>query len=163
MNSTVNREQEIKQQAALIEKLRYFLKEDIDAVRFCIDFVFICHLWDDLIDKDKERTDTDINDAFLAALVEIPGNPFYMRHMHVLRPVILNIILQWEDANTLERGSDHDKQMAWMLRAGMLQIFNVCAYLVGGPAWAREVGPGIRRMYEETLHDFMEEMSCQTQ
>lgn len=149
---------ELQQQQELTEKLYYFLQGDEYAMRFCIDFVYICHLWDDLIDKDNPRTDKDINDAFRVALVDIPANPFYLRHIQDLRPIILNIILKWQDANVLERGSDHDKHMAYMHRAGMLELFNICAYLIGGPDWARKVGPDMRRIYEETLESFMEEM-----
>ena len=154
---------EIEQQEVLTKKLIHFFRGNLDAVRFCIDFVYICHLWDDLIDKDKERTVNEINDAFRAALVEIPGNVFYLANMHILRPIILNIILQWEDANVLETSSEHDVQMAWMLRAGLIQLFNVCAYIIGGPDWARQVGPDIRRLYDEKLEDFMKEMKCQVE
>lgn len=156
---TDDREKELEQQKAFTEKLFYFFKGDEWAVRFCVDFVYICHLWDDLIDKDKDRTDQEINDAFRIALVDIPTNPFFAKHRQALCPIVLNIILRWQDANVLERGNDHDKHMAYMHRAGMLEIFNICAYLIGGPNWVYEVGPDMRRMYEEKLEDFMEEMN----
>jgi len=153
------REIEIRKQKILTDKLIYFMKGNLDAVRFCIDIVYIAHLWDDLIDRDIERSGHDINQAFRIALMDIPSNPFYYNNMSDLRPLMMNAILQWQDANILERGTNHERHMAYMLRASFLQIFNYCAYLVGGPEWVKEIGPDMRRLYEEPLESFMEEMN----
>jgi len=147
-----------KHHIRLIEKLNYFLQGNLHAVRFCVDLTYIAHVWDDLYDRDKERTGQEINDAFRIALVDIPANPFYLQNITQLWPLMMSAILQWQDANVLEKGSRHDKQMAYMLRASFLQIFNYAAYLVGGPDWARQIGPGLRRMYEESFQSFSKEM-----
>ena len=116
-------------------------------------------LWDDLIDRDTVRSSQDINQAFMLALCGIPGNSFYDQHRFLLQPLFINSILQWLDANVLEKSkSIHDRRMAWMLRASILQIFNFCAYLIGGLEWYIKVGPSMRRIYEETFSDFNEEM-----
>ena len=141
----------------LRDHLIYFLQGNLHAVRLCIDLTFIAHVWDDLIDRDRERTAWDINQAFRIALVDIPANPFYLQHITQLWPLFMNAILQWQDANILEKGTKHDKQMAYMLRASFLQIFNYCAYLVGGPEWASEIGPDLRRIYKETFESFSRE------
>jgi len=148
----------IKQQEKLIEHLIYYFKGNQDAVRFCIDITFIAHVWDDLIDKDNIRTNEDISNAFKAALIDIPSNHFYLANINELRPLMLNAIFQWQDANKLEAGGNyHDKHMAFMLRASIVQIFSYCAYLCGGPAWINEVGPDIRRLYEEDLFEYLKE------
>lgn len=147
-----------KEQEELIKKLLKYLKGNTDAVRFCIDIAFIAHVWDDLIDKDNPRTDNDINNAFKAALIDIPSNPFYLANISDLRPLMYNAILQWQDANKLEKdGNHHDKHMAYMLRASIVQIFSYCAFLCGGSEWAEEVGPDIRRVYEEDLFEYLKE------
>jgi hypothetical protein len=151
---------ELKNQMVLQEKLMFFLKENIAAVHLCMNLTYIAHLWDDLYDNDRTRTGKEINDAFRIALVDIPLNPFYLEHLTDFRPLMMNAILQWQDANNLENpGSEHDKHMAYMLRASFLQIFNYCAYLVGGPDWAAQVGPDMRRLYEEPLNEYMKEMN----
>ena len=150
---------ELIKQQELSNRLMYFLKGDCNAVKMCMDLTYIAHLWDDLVDKDRTRSDTDINDAFRLALVEIPMNPFYRKFSFDLSPLFLNTILQWEDANVLESAEEHDKDMAYMLRASFLQIFNYCAFLIGGPLWAREIGPDMRRLYAEPLNSFKEEMN----
>jgi hypothetical protein len=144
------------EQAAWIEKLSPVLKGDQWALQYCIDVMFIAHLWDDLIDGDF-RSKEDINEAFRIALIDIPKNPFYLAHIGDLRPLMMNVILQWQDANVLEKGNREDRAKAFMLKASVLQLFNYCAYLVGGPAWAIEVGPDVRRFYVESIDDYIGE------
>ena len=154
-----------KQEQKLIQKLDMFLQGNIDAVRFCKDLIALIHVWDDLIDRDVERTDNEINDAFRIALIEIPSNPFYRAYQNHFIPLIMNCILQWEDANKMEAGDDLDnKKMAWMLRASVVQIISYCAFIIGGMEWSRKIGVSIREMYEEKLEDFLKEVKkCQTQ
>lgn len=151
-------EKDIDRQQKWMKKVVEFVQGDTDAVRFLVDLTYVLHLWDDLVDRDNPRSEQEINQGFRIALVDIPRNPFYLRHLPDLRPLMMNVILQWQDANQMERkGNHHDLHMAYMLRAGMLQVFNYCAYLVGGPEWAEQVGPDMRRLYQEDLFDYMQE------
>ena len=156
----MTRDDEIKNQEKLEKKLLHFMKGNRFAVQFIIQFIYVCHLWDDLIDKDNPRTDNEISDAFRICLVDLPLNPFYAHNMHLLTPVIINGILEWEDANKLEKGNLHEQHMAYMLRAGLMSQISFCAYICGGKDWAREIGPEIRNLYEEPLEQFLEEMRC---
>jgi hypothetical protein len=149
---------DIEKHNALTASLMGYLKDE-QAVDFCMSVVYVAHVWDDLVDG-GQRTAKEINDAFWACLFSIPYNPFYQKHSSVLRPVMMNAVLQWEDANTLEHGSAHDKHMAFMLRASICQLFNVCAMLLHGLDYARSVGPDLRRLYEESLESFMEEKNA---
>lgn len=153
----------IEDQNALIEKLKLWLKGDQWAIQFCLDIVFVAHLWDDLTDKDKQRSEKDISDAFILSLVNIPGNPFYAKFSFDLRPVMMNAIIQWQSANVLETGSKEDRDKAFMLRASILQIIHYCSYLIGGVDWAKESGPEIYRYYQETIDSYMEGKTCQPQ
>lgn len=141
------------------ERLLYFLQGNQAAVDMCMAVLYIAHLWDDLIDRDKVRTPNEISQAFILALVGIPGNSFYDQHRFLLQPVFSNAILQWLDSNALERSPEiHDRRMAWMLRASILQIFNYSAFLIGGFDWYQQVGPDMRKLYQENFNDFNEEM-----
>ena len=154
------REKEFKDQQILVESLTHCLRGNKDAVRFCIDVTFIAHVWDDLIDKDKERTNEEISNAFKTALIDIPSNPFYLAYINDLRPLMMNTILQWQDANKLEAsGNSHDKHMAFMLRASFIQLFVYCAFLCGGGGWAETIGPEIRRFYQEDLFIYLKELN----
>lgn len=139
--------------------LDHFLRGDEWAIKYCMDWFYVVHLWDDLVDKDANREPDEITIAMTKLAYDIPSNPFFIRHANHLLPMTMNMILQWQDANTLERGNDHDKHMAYMLRASPLGLFNYCAYLVGGKSWVNEIGPDMRRIYTEKLEDFMREMA----
>ena len=50
-------------------------KDALNMYRMLVDLV---QIWDDLIDKDKEVAEEEINHAFLTALAYMPANPFYL-------------------------------------------------------------------------------------
>lgn len=135
------------------------LKGDTHATSLCVDLMNICQVWDDLIDRDKEYTDNDINRVFQALLFTVPLNPFYDKHQDELRPIIMNAILKWFDSNKMEKeGKEEDLHMTYMLRAEIYSIFCYIAFLVGGLDHAKTVGVDIRRLYDEKLPEFIEEM-----
>lgn len=148
---------EWKQFEEVKKGLHHFLKGDQGAIRFCEDIWKICHIWDDIVDNDNP-TYEEVCDAFRIALVDLNYNPFFNAFRDQLVPLMMNIILQWEDSNILDHGSDHDKHMSYMLRAAPISIINYCALLVGGPEWVRKVGPDIRRIMIEDFNSYMEEM-----
>lgn len=137
-----------------------WMKGDRDAARFIEQFFYLCHLWDDLIDRDVPRSNEQINAAFWVALVSIPENPFYMRHWAELHPVVVASINDWHAANTIE---DARKRLdiSYTLRCSILTVISHCAYLCGGRDWAHEVGPEIRLMGQrETLEEYKEKLNA---
>ena len=125
------------------------------ATAFVLQFFYICHLWDDLIDRDKERTPAQINLAFWMALVELPANRFYQDHWAQLHPVMVAAINDWHTANVLAMEDGHGLDIAFSLRCSILTVVTHCALLLGGPEWAREVGPQIRLYGQrETLREY---------
>jgi len=115
-----------------LEIFQEAFKGHTDAIRFCLDLLYVVHLWDDLIDKDKPRSDEDINKAFEAALLFIPANPFYMAHAHALQPMIANAISLWYEANKREIMDRENKLYAYLIRnAGLMPIYYACQ-AVGG-------------------------------
>jgi len=67
-------------------------------------------------------------------------------------------ISDWFSSNELELGSDHDRNLAFVLRDRLASVVVQCACLVGGYAWMREVGPEIHRYFmDETLEEFNKE------
>lgn len=134
---------------------------DPAAVDFCMSLMGLIHAWDDLVDRDKPLEPQVINRAFLTALVDLPLNPFYHRHVQALAPVLINAFLQWRDANTMEQAeipTEKDLNLAFVLRASVFQVFVFCAFLIGGIELSREIGPDIRRLYVEHLEEYKEEI-----
>lgn len=145
-----------KQQEAL-NKISYFLQGNQAAIDYVLGLNYVVELWDDLVDRDKERSDDEINAAFRISLLDIPTNPFFCQHAGQLVPLQRHIYLAWHDSNVLAKGNEHDRHMAFMLKQELTRIVNYCAWIIGGDAWARMVGADISRMFEEPLDAYMKE------
>jgi hypothetical protein len=138
-------------------KLYELLNRDRDAFALCVDLIYCGHLWDDLIDKDKVRTDEEINDCFTAMLGRVPRNPFFQRHVQDLAPLMMSAILQWKDANKLEaNGDENERAMAYMLRNALLQVAAYCIYLKGGDELYSVAGEQFQRMCSKDIHSLYE-------
>lgn len=132
------------------------LKGDIFAVDFCESVFRISQVLDDLIDKDKPVGDDEIIEIFWRAMIQLPNNEFYRRNFDILNPMLRAMMVDWLDANTLERGGDHEKSVAFVLRDSIGAIAIHSAYLVGGYAWGRKVSALIRsHIHEDTYEDYV--------
>ena len=67
----------MRQFTSVREFFEHFLLGNQAAVNFNLLFRDILHTWDDLIDRDKPVSGEAIHQAFRAALVLLPANPFY--------------------------------------------------------------------------------------
>jgi len=131
------------------------------AVDFCEVLFRISQVLDDLYDGDKQVDREHLVDVLgWESLIRLPNNPFYIQYFHVLNPIMQAAIVDWMDANKLERGRDHEKNIAFVLRDSIGGIISHCALLVGGYAWMREWSPKIRQhIFEEPLKDYKRELS----
>lgn len=138
-----------------------FLLGDAEAIQFVVRVFRALHVWDDLIDKDKNLTDDEVNSVFWDLLVVLPVDPFYVRNIALLNSTLVNAIVNWHIANKLEReGDEKDKSVAFILRGAYIDILSASAFLVGGMDWATEIGPAIRRWaHEETFAQYMENLA----
>lgn len=127
---------------------------DPDAINFASQLWEAAQVWDDVIDDGR----TDLaNDVYQWLAFGIHNDPFFQRHHAWLRPAMLQMYLNWRDANVLERANPADAEKAWMLRAGIWGVFSLIAWLVGGEAHSRKVGPEIWRSYGEQKQDILKE------
>lgn len=140
-----------------LDRAPYFLKGHQDAIECVWSIVAVCHVWDDLIDRDRAVTDEEVMTAFWTALVTLPANPFYVQHQAVLLPILINTIVNWRAATAMERtGDERDREIAFVLRAGYTDLLTMSALLVGGLAWSVQVTPEIRRwMHEESYAEYL--------
>ena len=141
------------------ENLSYWLQGNSNAIVFCLDMIKAIHLWDDLIDKDNELKDEEINDVFTFLMVDMPMNPFYAVNQRDIAPMMQNIILKWHTANVFEKEKEvNDVDKAYMLRAELYQLFVLCATLIGGREWGREMSIHIWRLYGESVKELKKEV-----
>lgn len=121
----------------------------------------ILHVWDDLIDKDKEVSSDGINKLFFDVLVTLPRNAFYKKHFEHLNSVLVNSISNWLVATKLEReGGDYEKSIAFILRSSYVDLVTQAAFLLGDQKWACKVGEEVRRFtHGETYEGYVENLS----
>ena len=142
-----------------IEFLTFAMRGDMDAVGLVMSVVKIADVWDNLIDKDKDVSDEDINQAFWLACVEIPRNPAFRRYQLDITSVFSMGIINWHVANKLQTGDDHAKQIAHVTRYSIADVSLYLATAIGGPEWVIEVGPELRlRSQKDKLENFLKEM-----
>lgn len=137
------------------------LKADQAAVDFIETVGGLSQVWDDVVDGDipSEAIADVVNRMMHITLFVLPNNPFYRYNFATLNPMMQLIVNDWHDANALERGTRHDRTVAFVLRDRLASLVVQCAAIVGGATWARTVGPRIRRFFfDETLDQYLEDL-----
>jgi hypothetical protein len=125
-----------------------------DALNLFFMLVDLVQTWDDLVDKDREVSQQEVNNAFLIALVYIPSNPFYQAIREQITPMWMTVISAFEVANKFEQDKDeHGLEIAHNLRfaAGHVVTFMVQTCL--GYEKAREVLPNIWKIIVNERYD----------
>lgn len=127
------------------QKLLGWMKQDANAVACVVMISGISEIWDDLIDKDRELSAAEINNAFMNAVVNLRLNPFYRQHESWILPVIVVGINAWMDANELEKSTEVDKRaLSFYVRNYCYEVCSVCAFCAGGFDWLRSISNEMR-------------------
>lgn len=140
----------------------YWAVKGNDAAFDLVNTLFqVSQTLDDLMDKDKPVSDKELFSAFHSCLVEIPRNPFYLKHLNYLVPLFSQYLMDWYDATMIERADDdHLKNVAFGLRSNIGALISQCAYLIGGIDWQCEVSVKVREhIWMETLQDYKRELN----
>jgi hypothetical protein len=115
-----------------------------DALNMYRMFVDLAHTWDDLVDKDKEANEHEINNAFLICLVYLQANPFYKIIQEQVLPMWLTVVSAYETANKFEKDKDqHGVEIAHGLRYASGHIIAYAIHVCVGPEKAREFLPEV--------------------
>lgn len=108
-----------------------------EAVAFVTSVAQASHVYDDLIDRDKEVTADAIHDLVWCLLVRLPTNPFYRAHQEVIRPVLITGILNWKAATDMETDGDLEElRIAHALRYAIADVLLLSMAIVGGQTHA---------------------------
>lgn len=127
------------------ETLSRWLQGNQEAIDFISIILQVVEIWDDLIDKDKDVDDDNINGIFYAALVSLPRLSFYRQNFDTLSPIIESAIFDWRTANSLEKKKDHQSLVtAYTLRCSGLSLIVISARIIGGHDWAMKVSNELR-------------------
>jgi hypothetical protein len=122
-------------------------------------FVDLAHTWDDLVDKDKDASEKDINNAFLICLVYLPLNPFYQQIQRDIMPFWITVVSAYNTANQYERNKDgHGIEIAHTLRYAAGNIIAYAVHVCVGPEKAAEYMPDVwKTIVVERFDDYREE------
>jgi hypothetical protein len=144
-----------------VPDLARFLQGNVAAVAFVSQVCAIAHVWDDLIDRDGAVAEADIHGAFWLALIELPRNEFFREHSAELNPVMRLVALNWMAATKMER-EGRDREITYVLRSAYIDLLTTAAALVGGPDWAAELTPEIRRWaHGETFEQYLQNIKIE--
>ena len=124
-------------------KLEWFGGNE-DALNIYRMFVDLAHTWDDLVDKDKDASEADINNAFLICLVYLPLNPFYQSIQMQIMPMWIAVVSAYQTANKFEKDKDaHGIEIAHGLRYAAGNIIAYIVHACVGPEKAAEYMPEV--------------------
>lgn len=130
-----------------------------DALNVFRMFVDLSHTWDDLVDKDKEVQEDEINNAFAIALVYLPANSFYQSIQAQILPMWLTVVSAYQTANKFERDKDaHGIEIAHGLRYAAGNIVAYMIHVCVGPEKAKEFLPDMwKTVFFERYDDYRKE------
>jgi hypothetical protein len=130
-----------------------------DALQMYRMLVDLAHLWDDLVDKDKDVTELDINNSFLICLVYLPLNPFYQQIQRDVMPMWITVVSAYQTANKFEREKDErGLEAAHMLRYAAGNILAYAIHTCVGPNKATEYVPEMwKDIVNERFAEYREE------
>jgi len=122
-------------------KLEWFggRQDALDMFRLFAD---LAHIWDDIVDKDKDVNEEDINYAFLIALVYLPSNPFYKSIQTQIMPMWISVVHAFQTANFFEKNKDeHGIEIAHNLRYTAGNIISYAMHLCLTPEDCKKFVP----------------------
>ena len=130
-----------------------------DALNMFRMFVVMSHTWDDLVDKDKDVSESDINHAFLIALVYLQANPFYRSIQEQVWPMWMMVVTAYETANKFEREKDpHGIEIAHSLRYAAGHIIAYAVHVCVGPVKAKDILPEVwKNIFYERFDEYRKE------
>jgi hypothetical protein len=141
-----------------IGKLEWFggNKDALNMYRMLVD---LSHVWDDLVDKDRQLTEAQVNNAFLICLLYLPNNPFYQQIQRDIAPMWLTVVSAYSAANRFEREQDaHGLEIAHTLRYAAGTIVNYMVLACVGLEKAEEIMPDVwKNVVFERYDDYRKE------
>ena len=132
---------------------------NVDAFNMYRMFIDLSHTWDDMVDKDKELTEDQTNNAFLICLVYLPSNPFYQLIQRDIMPMWVSVVAAFQAGNKFEREKDeHGIEIAHNLRYAAGHILAYAVHVCVGAEKAKEIVPKLwKDVVFERFDDYRKE------
>ncbi len=119
---------------------------DQNAFQFMWRFWNFSHVLDDLIDRDKRPSQSQVFRETLGFVEMISFNPFYQTYKGMLFPMIVSCCMRCVVADSLlEKGSYTERQMVPAIKGGDVDLYSFIAYLTGGWDYWEKIDSEIRK------------------
>jgi len=110
------------------------------AQNFCMVMLAHVHTLDDLIDRDKALSPSDVAGEDFRFIYTLATNTFFQKHKEVLMPTLLIGGIAWRDSEDWKnRPHPLDKLASQVLKSQYQDIFTLVAFLCGGQTHAMEM------------------------
>lgn len=132
---------------------------NVDALNMYRMFIDLSHTWDDMVDKDKDLTEDQTNNAFLICLVYLPSNPFYQLIQRDIMPMWISVVSAFQAGNKFEKDKDeHGIEIAHNLRYAAGHILAYAVHVCVGPEKAKKIVPELwKDIVFERFDDYRKE------
>lgn len=109
------------------------MKGDRDAMAFLKSIAYVARLADDVADKDHGDAQRNVCLLLHYTMVDLPRNPFFIRHHDSLAPLVVEALTQWKLSDEFRASDDWRKQtFGFVWREASDRFLGAAAYLVGG-------------------------------
>lgn len=117
--------------------------------------------WDDLVDKDTDITEDEINRSMFMALSSIHTNAFFQQHARDLVPLMSMSSMNYLVARTWERSRDpHGLELAHVFRYWVVTVIGAIVTQCLGPINALEILPDLyKAMCSERFHQYLTDLT----
>jgi hypothetical protein len=122
-------------------------------------FRVLLHTWDDLVDKDVDVSEDQINEAFRICLIKLPTNPLYNHIFSDIVPMWEVVISAYVTANKFEREKDeHGIEISHSLRYAAGHIVAYAIIQCVGIEKSKELIPLMwKEVFYERFDDYKKE------
>ena len=129
---------------------------DANAVAWLLDLWDAYEVVDDLVDRDKPVSETDVFRMLWELAVDAPANPFFLKHHRELLPVMRLGINHWIDSVVLEKdGTDRSLRFSYVLRGAYMSITQTVIEITRGRDAMRATSREIIEFFgSETYEDY---------
>lgn len=108
-------------------------KGNADAFRFCQIFFVWCHVFDDVLDRDKPVAYADAVTANWALISELSSNPFWLKNSARLLPLVSAGASSSISSEEFKLREDvRDRMASQVLKSGYLEVYWEVAHICGG-------------------------------
>lgn len=147
---TTQEERDVYEQATHV-LIKEAAGDNMAAAHYLWNLACISRTIDDIYDQDQEVTKAQMIEAVEYLLIEMPFNPFFIRHRDTLQSQHVTMYNAWMAANLWEQGDETEQIYAHVWRDFFQEIWPLVALLTQGTKKMNEVSLKIRQLFKKQL------------